>query len=134
MAVKKIDKEEAQDGEVVESSWDLKKIGIGIVVLIIILIFGSYAFSFVGNKLSQGSKLSVLGTSTTQVPKEVPPLPSKKDFDRVVENAKNTLSQLTSDNVSTSDGTIQNLINDLQALQGKKGAVGAFCNLVCSNK
>jgi len=134
MGVKKIDKEEAQDGEVVESSWDLKKIGIGVVVLIIILIFGSYAFSFVGNKLSQGSKLSVLGTSTTQASKEVPPLPSKKDFDRVVENAKNTLSQLTSDNVSTSDGTIQNLINDLQALQGKKGAVGAFCNLVCSNK
>ncbi len=136
MAKLKIDRdEEAQEGEIVESSWDLKKIGIGIVVLIFLFIVGSYFFKFMDNTLSQAKNIRVLGVSTASVASQnVPPLPTKKDIDSVIQNAKTTLSQITSDNVGASDSAIQKLIGDLQTLQGKKGALGAFCNLVCNNK
>jgi len=129
MADLKIDKSEAFDGETVEKVWDIKKIVIGGVVLILFLITGAYIF--LPNKEVPGSISPVtLGTSTRDLT-PTPALPSKESVQTIVQSAQKSLSQITSDNITSSQAAIQKVIYDLQQLQEKKDAVGAFCEVVC---
>ena len=136
--MKASEREEAQEGEIVETHWDIKKIGIGLFVLAILFIFGSYLLKFLGNRASNTIQpREVLGISSekTNSLTPTPALPSKDDIQNVISNAQNTLSSLTSDNLTSSQAAIQKVIDDLQALKGGNGgAVGTFCKLVCSDK
>ena len=124
----KIDKdEEIQEGEVVETRWDLKKILVGGFLLIVILLIGAIVF-FPGKE--RGPSFATLGAST-QNGTPTPPLPKKEDIQNIIAEAKNTLSQMTSDNLTASGAALQKVISDLQSLQGTGGAVSVFCNFVC---
>lgn len=122
-----------QEGEIVESAWDIKKIGIGIAILVPLLIAGAYVLFPVGSGPNTNSNKGILGISAqdSTSTKDVPPLPTKDDIEQIITSAKNTLSQITSDNLTSSQAAIQKIIGDLQVLQGKKDAVGVFCDLVC---
>lgn len=123
--------EEAQEGEIVETHWDLRKIGIGFTFLVLLIIAGSYILKFQENT-GMNQKTNVLGTSHET--KEVPPLPDKGDIESIITDAKDTLSQITSDNLISSQAAIQKIIADLQSLQGKSGAVGLICKALCKDK
>ena len=125
------DEEEVQEGEIVQTHWDLRKIAVGLVVLIVLFIAGAYTLKLIGTTLIPANK-QVLGV--TDRPKEVPPLPDRQDVENIINNAKQTLSEITSDNLNASGGAIQKLIKDLESLQGKKGALGLFCSLACKDK
>ncbi len=123
----KIEKdEEVQEGEVVETHWDLKKILIGGFLLIVVLLIGAIVFFPGENRRPQ-----TLG-ATAQSSRPTPPLPDKQDVQKIIENAKSTFSQITSDNLTSSEAAIQKVISDLQSLQSGSGsAADVFCNLMC---
>ena len=58
-------------------------------------------------------------------------LPTKENIETIIHNAQETLSELTSENLTSSQAAIQKLIADLQKLQENKDAVGVICDLVC---
>lgn len=59
-------------------------------------------------------------------------LPKKEDAEKLLETAKEELSNLTSDNLVSSQAALQKIINDLKDLQNGKGdPVETFCELVC---
>lgn len=133
--MKAIKKEEAQEGEIIETHWDIKKIGIGLFVLILLFILGSYVFKFLGNRASPSESNVILGVTTEKSLTPTPALPTKEDLQNVISNAQETLSSLTSENLTSSQAAIQKVIDDLQVLKGDNGgAVGTFCKLVCSDK
>lgn len=129
MAKLKIDKdEEIQEGEVVETHWDLKKIIVGGFLLIVILLIGAIVF-FPGQNRSPSRQ--TLG-ATSESTKPTPPLPDKEDVQGIIENAKSTLSEITSENLTSSEAAIQKVISDLQSLQAGSGsATDIFCKFVC---
>jgi len=126
MASSKINKDNVLEGEIVETEWNLKKIGAGLLAAALLSIAGAYIlFPKSGSSLSKGT----LGGSTSVSP--TPTLPTKEDVQNVITNAKDTLSQITFDNLTSSQAAIQKVIRDLQELQGKSGAMGVICDLVC---
>ena len=100
MAKIKIDKdEEVQEGEIVESHWDIKKILIGGFVLVTLFLFALIIF-FPGK--NAGRKAVTLGAQTSKELTPTPPLPDKEDVQNIIDSAKKTLSNITSDNLSSS--------------------------------
>lgn len=126
MASSKINKDNVLEGEIVETEWDLKKIGAGIFILALLFII---AFYLIPQRKGFDSGAGILGVSSSRAP--TPPLPNKEDIQNVIMSAKDALSEITADNLTSSQAAIQKVISDLEALQGKSGAVGVFCNLVC---
>lgn len=128
---RKIEKDEGYaEGELVES-WSGKRILVGLIVLVALIGAGYLIFSKVGERASQvlGTKSSV--SRVAQDTKDVR-LPNKEDADALLEKAKSGLSNLTSENISSSPGALQKIITDLQKVQsGKESPVDAFCELVC---
>ena len=125
----KINKEESIEGEIVQTHWDLRKIGIGLFIFAILFIIGAYIFFPSGGGQPENSS-STLGAST-QSQTDTPPLPNKEDIQNVINNAQESLSKITADNVTSSDSAIQKIISDLEILRGNKSAKAAICNLVC---
>ena len=125
MASSRINKNNVLEGEVVETEWNLKKIGVGLLVAALLFIAGAYILFPKG---SSSLSKDTLSGSTSVSP--TPSLPTKEDVQNVITNARDTLSQITSDNLISSEAAIQKIISDLQGLQGKSG-VGVFCDLVC---
>lgn len=114
------------------TQWDLKRIIIGVVILSTLGILG-YIMLF-PKKENFDKKNNTLGVfSNKEQEKEIeePHLPTKEDVEKIIVNAKDTLSQLTSENLTSSQAAIQKLISDLQNLQGKKDPVDIICDLVC---
>ncbi|HVZ67800.1 MAG TPA: hypothetical protein VG917_06105 [Patescibacteria group bacterium] len=138
MAKRELDikNEDIHEGEIVETQWDIKKIGIGLMALALLFIGASYVLFPVGGSTGSQDRgvLGISSESDKKVTPSVPPLPNKEDFQQVIDNAKDTLSGITSDNLTSSQAAIQKIITDLQALQGKKDATDAICSLVCGNK
>ncbi len=132
--MKSLKEEPIQEGEIIETHWDVKKIAVGLVVLALLLIAGSYLF--LPKSDSNNQERGVLGVSESKVStvQDVPPLPSKQDVQNVLSSAQTALSQITSDNLTSSQAAIQKVISDLSSLQDKKDAVGVFCEVVCKNK
>ena len=129
MADLKIDKSQAFDGETFEKVWDIKKIAVGALLLIILLIMGAYIF-LPNKEVPTNISPATLGTSTRNLT-PTPALPTKESVQTIVKSAQESLSQITSDNLTSSQAAIQKVIYDLQQLQEKKDAVGAICELVC---
>ncbi len=125
-----IDREEAQEGEVVQTFWDIKKIGGGLFVLAVLAIAGSYIFFPKGGSVPL---TATLGASTENLT-PTPALPSKEDVQGIVNDAQKTLSQITSDNLTSSQAAIQQVITSLQELQQKKNVMGAICSIMCKDK
>lgn len=127
---RKIDREDGfQEGEVVEA-WSKKRIAIAIGVTTIIiagLIYGM--LSWTEGVISKPiEKMNVLGESNTDDVK----LPSREDVERTLENAKNELEKLSTENVTASDAAIQKVIQDLQSIQGGgKEPVDLVCEMLC---
>ena len=122
----KIDRHEALEGDIVETEWDIKKIGAGMLAAALLFITGSYIL-LPGGSSDQSTR--ALGVSTSVSP--MPALPDKEDVRNIITNAKESLSEITADNLTSSQAAIQKVISDLQGLQGKNGAIDAFCHLVC---
>ncbi len=122
----KIDRDEdVQEGEIIETEWDIKKLAIGLVILILLIIVGSYIFFPSKESDNQSLEASMHNLSPT------PPLPNQKDVENVIDNARKTLSELTAKNLTSSEAAIQKVINDLEGLKGKNGAMNLFCNTIC---
>lgn len=120
-----------EDEEKIEESWDIKKIIIG--ALILITFFG-IGFFYLFNLFTKGDLLSkrALGVSTKKE-KEVPPLPSKDDISRIITSAQESLSQITYENVTSSQAAIQKIIKDLNFLEGKNEN-NFICQFICKDK
>src|SRR5690554_3648571 len=116
--------EEVIEGEEVQSVWDLKKIIVGFVILIIILIVASYVF-IPTRYAGESDYRETLGASTSDEP---PPLPDASDVDKILNNAQKALSNITSENLTSSQAAIQKIITDLQKLQESEGVGDVFCS------
>lgn len=125
---------EKLEAETVETRWDIKRIVIGILIAIALIILGSYMLfpprggrdSLNGGTLGITSHEDKAGTGRKEVL-----LPTKENIETVIHNAQETLSELTSENLTSSQAAIQKLIADLQKLQENKDTVGVICDLVC---
>lgn len=101
------------------------------VVIILSLLLGALYF-FTQSKSK--NKISVLGTtdkdkqvfSQDQKPQGI----SKKDIDNILEQVKSGISEITSENVSSSSSKIDKIINDLKSLKSEK-ALEFICEQVC---
>lgn len=129
---RKIDQDEGfTDGEVVDV-WSKKRILIGLVVLTLFVSGAVFAFGKVKHKATQvlgiesGPRIS---SSYSQSVK----LPTQKDATKLLDQARQELNNLTSENLSASQaGGLQKVIQDLQNIKsGSNSAVGVFCDLVC---
>ena len=127
--------EKVQEGEIVETRWDLRKLAIGVVILILLFIAGAYIF-LPNNQSASQNDSGVLGISSnsSSSKKDIPPLPSKDDIQNIITNAQSSLSQITADNLTSSQAAIQQIITNLQEIQSSKSATNVFCDLVCKDK
>lgn len=132
---RRIEREEGfMDGEVVES-WSKKKIGIALLIMLALGIGGVFLLGEAKNKVVQ-----VLGVASgpriidkSSLPSQTIKLPTKEDAEKLLDQARQELNNLTSENVSASQaGGLQKVIADLQNIKsGSESAVSVFCDLVC---
>lgn len=116
-----------------ETHWDFKRLAVGVTILIVILGFGGLMlFTRVKNEIAQkGQTLGI--SSESKLSKKVPPLPSKDDIQGILKNAQKTLSEISSDNLTSSQAAIQKIITDLESLQQNKNARDFICNVMCKD-
>lgn len=129
------DKLRTIEGEIIETKWDIKKIAIGAIVLLVFGFFG-FLMLFPARESSspQAGTLGVNSSRSSSVKSSndnVPPLPDKEDVERILNDAQSTLSNITYQNLIASQAAIQKLIKDLEKLGGDNNAVGVFCELIC---
>ncbi len=128
-----------QEEEIIEK-WDWKRIAIGATVLTTLGIVGGYVVfkktpinNLVSNNkgaLGITSSDNAGGNSTSN--QQPPPLPSKEDVNKIINDVKNNISNITAENLTSSQAAIQTVIQDLQQLQnGKKTPLDEICSLVC---
>lgn len=127
-------KEDFEEKELEEKQWDLKRIIIGIIILLSLLLVGFLMLSK-ADISNEKPKEGALGISSRQNQEEkAPSLPTREDVEKIIVEAKNNLSNITSENLTSSQAAIQKVIADLKTLQGKKEPVDIFCELVCKNR
>lgn len=129
-----IEKEEGfTDGEIVER-WSRKRVLIASIVLLLLLAGGVYAMTKVKNKATQvlGIESAPKITSSSAASKNVR-LPTQQDAEQLLEQAKQEINNLASQNLSASQaGGLQKVVEDLQNIKSGSGsALGTFCDLVC---
>lgn len=126
--------EEFMDGEVVEV-WSKKKILIALVIFLVLGAGGIILFGKVKNKAVQvlGSASERFTSSSSSISPQDVKLPSQEDATALLDQAKQELNNLTSENLSSSQaGGLQKVIEDLQNIKSGSGSpVGVFCDLVC---
>jgi len=115
-----------------ESTWDIKKIFAGIIVLGIIG-FLSYTMLLPVLALKGKQVLSVVtqapATSTQQ--KEALEKANQQTV-TLLEQAKESLSNITEENIGSRAGQLQKIIQDLQAVQQRtKQPIDVLCDYVC---
>ncbi len=126
---KKIEEHAFQEGELVER-WSRPKIFVALGVLFVLLCVGIIGYSMIEEKVTPNQ--SVLSASDSKANVQNVKLPSGEDVSNILDQAKENLSQITSENLTSSQAAIQKIIHDLQNLQNGSGsAVGTFCDLVC---
>ena len=125
--------EDSIEGEI-ESAWDPKKIIIGVVILSVLGLLGSIMLTGSSRQDSTNGP-SALGVTSDDFEKlddsEVPQLPDRSDVDRIIRETRETISNLTAENLTSSDAAIQKVISDLSKLREGKGAGDVLCDLVC---
>lgn len=114
------------EGETVETRWDPKKIIIGVVILLILGLLGAVMLTGIERRSSISDR-EALGVAS----EESPSLPTSEDVERIIRETRETISNITTENLTSSQAAIQKMISDLEVLQGKKDAKDVFCDLVC---
>lgn len=123
----------SEDVEPGEFQWDLRRIVVGAVILLIL--FGAGVLMVWPKKDLSKNGAGTLGALVEkEEEKKVPSLPTQEDVQKIIVNAQSTLSQITSENLTSSQAAIQKIISDLKKLQENKDAVGVICDLVCKDK
>jgi hypothetical protein len=132
----KIDKLKAFEGETVETRWDPKKIIIGVIVLAVFGMLGVMMLTGAGRQLekNRSETLGIEGGVNKSVEDKEPSLPNRADVERIIRETQETISNITAENLTSSQAEIQKMIQDLEMLQGKKDARAVFCDLVCKDK
>src|SRR3989344_7447297 len=105
------------EGETVETRWDLKKIIIGVVILLVFGLLGAIMLSGIGRQSSVSDR-EALGVENKD--EDAPSLPTSENVERIIRETRETISNITSDNLTSSQAAIQKMISDLEILQGKK--------------
>ena len=116
------------EGETVETRWDLKKIIIGVVILLVFGLLGAIMLTGIGRQSSVSDR-EALGVESKD--EDAPSLPTSEDVERIIRETRETISNITADNLTSSQAAIQKMISDLEILQGKKDAKDVICDLVC---
>lgn len=126
---------EKLEAETVETRWDIKRILIGLVIVAFLVSLGALMlFPNDQNKKTGAGGTLGISSDTNQANKELPSLPIKEDIEKILVEAQNTLSQITSENLTSSQGAIQKLISDLEKLKEKNEPIDIICDLVCKDK
>lgn len=127
---KKYDDDEIEDEEEINTErWDIKRIVIGFPVIIFVLIF---LVKILPPRVSEFST-RVLGVSEKAVPEQkVPFSETKQEASKLLEHAKQTLSTIQTEDISSDAGTLQKVINDLKSLQTRsRNPKDVLCEYVC---
>lgn len=116
--------------EEVSLHWSKKRILIGFVISVVLVGLLYYGVSHI---LKQSIHTTALPEKNVAI---TPPvnvsLPSQKDVNVIIQQAQKQITQLTPDNIASSQSTINKLISNLQKLQsGKESPKDAVCQLVC---
>lgn len=125
--------EEEQD-DIVEESWDLKRVLIGFVTIVIIAVVG---YKFLVGQITSGKTTQILGAFTQNDPvyekhKQELINASQKDAEKLIEKVKSDVGKISADNLGSSNKDIEDIIQTLQALQGKsKQPADIVCDFVC---
>lgn len=124
------------EGEIIETKWDIKKIVIGMILLAFLIALGALVLFPNKNNYSGTVGEKALGVASDEGDgqKEAPSLPTKEDIEQILKETKTTISQITTENITSSEAAIQKLITNLEVLSGKKDAKDVICDLVCSDK
>ncbi len=126
---------EKLEGETVESLWDIKKIAIGLIILAFLISLGVLMLFPNSNSQDESKDRKALGISSEDnTHPGVPTLPTKEDIENILRDAQDTLSKITSENLTSSQAAIQKLITDLEVLQGEKNVKDVICDLVCKDR
>ncbi len=123
------EEKETIDGEIVEEVWSKTRVGIALIVFGSIILAGIVGLRYFwpGNE-----NRDVLSTQTEIENEPTPKIPTKKDVETVIQNAKESLENITEENVISSQAAIQKIIQDLGSLQqGSKSSTNVFCQMVC---
>ena len=139
MANKRIDNPKIFEGETVEARWDLKKIIIGVIILSILGLLGAIMLTGIGRQGSINNGGETLGEVSgdedgSREATEAPFLPSSQDVERIIRETRETISNITAENLTSSQAAIQKMIQDLEKLREGKNTTDVFCNLVCKDK
>lgn len=119
--------EKFQEGTIVES-WSKWRI-----IAAAVLLIGAGALGYWGFTKLQHKAAQVLGAqSGPRISSGDVSLPSSTDAQKMLNQAKQELNNLTSDNLTSSQGALQQVITELQALQkGKENPTDLICKQLC---
>lgn len=115
-----------------EESWDIKRIFIGLIIIGIIGFLG-YTMGLPLLKQKTQTVLSAVSEKNISTPDQKKALDdANAQTEKLLEQAKNGLSDLTGENVSSNAGQLQKIIQDLQAVQQRtKQPIDVICDYVC---
>lgn len=133
-----------QQGNLVEESWNKKRIII-VIIMIAVLIGGSLVLknlvlgkNSLTQKIESKSVVGVKGISTQEkpaikIPLSIPnPVELKTDVQKKIEEIKKEASNLKVEDIASSSPQIQKLISDLNSLeQYPKNQVKGMCQKIC---
>src|SRR3989344_2072682 len=103
----KIDKPKIFEGEIVETRWDLKKIIIGVVILLVLGLLGVIMLTGIGRQSSVSDR-EALGVAS----EDAPSFPASDDIERIIRETRKTISNITAENLISSQAAIQKMISD----------------------
>lgn len=119
-----------QPQELIEEAWDIKRIIIGIVSVVVVGAGGFAATSYVrnhqlGNLITQENPTkTVKGAETKENPSSQQlsdnssfSLPSKNDVEQKLEEVKKQVSNLSLSEIASSSPQVQKVLQDLKALE-----------------
>lgn len=121
----------------------LKKLFIGLVLALVATGVISYVYftKFEKGKITffkNGKVLGIESSGGKKVKKEDKiqnPITSNKQINKALEEAKESLSKVSSENFASSSAIIERVINDLKTLQSQgKEPVDIVCDLVCKDR
>lgn len=124
----KNEKEDIIEGEEVESNWDLRKIALGVVVISIIGLLGIIALSRF-DKPSFLNENKTLGVSNRN--EDVVEPPSTKEVEKIINETREAITNISPENLISSQAAIQKMISNLEILQGKKDVKDVICDAIC---
>lgn len=125
LKIEKEERKEAKDAEII-TRWSIPKILIAVGVLALVGMIGVYLFDNVS------AKEDVLGTTQRAENRAQIKIPSSKEVEDIVEQAKESIANIKADNLVDSQPQIKKAIEDLEKLTtGDTDAKKAVCDAVC---